>query len=221
MNYRQPFKMDWPVTQSYGETITSSFHTGIDYGCPLNTPILASADGSVVFAGWDKTGYGNLVILQHPDGRATLYAHLNSIHVALGEKVKQGSLLGHSGTTGNSTGPHLHFEARTQWNNYKTHFNPLSLPLTSVDDTVKTNPDTQTTATDTTNFLPQGPVMVIAPSGLFAHNQDFTAKQALPFGTKLTFTGKTTEHNGLTFCECTLWLAANDGQTQFLLPIQS
>lgn len=221
LTYRQPFKMDWPVTQSYGETITSSFHTGIDYGCPLNTPILASADGSVVFAGWDKTGYGNLVILQHPDGRATLYAHLNSIHVALGEKVKQGSLLGHSGTTGNSTGPHLHFEARTRWNDYKTHFNPINLPLITIDDNVQEN-NTNPTQNSEHFTLEKGPVMVIAPSGVFAHNENFTAKTPLPFGTKLTFTGKTTEYKNLTFCECTLWLAQqSEDQTHLLMNIQS
>lgn len=215
ITYRQPFKTDWPVTQKYGETITSSFHTGIDYACPLNTSILASADGTVVFAGLDKTGYGNMVILQHPDGLATLYAHLNSIHVVLGEKVKQGTLLGHSGNTGNSTGPHLHFEVRTQWNDYKTHFDPMTLPLTSVDDSVQVAANTESKA------LISGPVMVIAPFGVYAHNEGFTSKAALPYGTKLTFTGKTTEHNGFIFCECTVWVAQNDGSTKLLMNIQS
>lgn len=207
--YRQPFKMDWPITQKYGETYTSSFHTGIDYGCPLNTPILASADGTVVFAGWDKTGYGNMVIVQHSPECSTLYAHLSSIHVTVGEKVKQGELLGHSGTTGNSTGPHLHFEARRKWNDYKSHFDPFTLPLKSVDD--NTQPVLQPE-----QKLAAGPVTVIAPSGVFMHNMDFTSKQAVPYGTKLNFTGKTTQHNGLTFCECTVWIAESVGNMKLL-----
>ena len=216
ITYRQPFKMDWPVTQKYGETITSPFHTGIDYGCPLNTPILSSADGTVVFAGWDKTGYGNMVIVKHTDTCSTLYAHLSSIHVTLGEKVKQGALLGHSGTTGNSTGPHLHFEARRWWNDYKSHFDPLTLPLTTVDDTVKDRPQPATSNEQPAINLSEGPVIITAPSGVFAHNEDFTDKVPLPFGTKLTASEKTVERDGLTFRECRLWIAESDGETQLL-----
>lgn len=208
--------MDWPITQNYGETITSSFHTGIDYACPLNTPILASADGTVVFAGWDKTGYGNMVIVQHSQDCATLYAHLGSIHVSVGEKVKQGYLLGHSGSTGNSTGPHLHFEARKQWNDYKSHFDPFTLPLKSVYDNTESAPSDKQELK-----LTEGPVKVISPSGVFMHNMDFTSKQAIPYGTQLTFTGKTTEHIGLTFCECTVWIAESTGPIQLLENINS
>lgn len=208
MIFRQPFKNDWPITQNYGEKITSDFHTGIDYACPLNTPILASADGMVMFAGWDPTGYGNTVILRHSDDRATLYAHLGSIYVKVGENARQGSLLGHSGTSGNSTGPHLHFEARKQWNYYKSHFDPMLLPLTTVDDSVKLQKSEES--------LKPGMVKIIAPSGVWAHTPSFTEKTALPFGAVLNFTGKTTECNGLTFCECTLWLADNDGETDLL-----
>lgn len=223
MNYRQPFKMDWPITQDYGETVTSNFHTGIDYGCPLNTPILASGDGTVMFAGWDKTGYGNMVIVSHPDGQATLYAHLSSIHVNVGEKVRQGSLIGHSGSTGNSTGPHLHFEARKVWGDYKTHFDPKQLPLMSVVDQGEPNTnltnDAQLVVEE--KGLKTGPVIIEVPYGAYGHSPDFTSKQALPFGTKLNFTGKTIERNGLTFCECALWIAESDGELQILMNIQS
>ena len=205
ITYRQPFAKEWPITQGYGEKITSSFHTGIDYGCPLNTPILASADGQVVFAAWDNTGYGNFVIVEHKDGNATCYAHLSDISVKRWQNVRQGELLGHSGTTGNSTGPHLHFEARRFWNDYKSHFDPMTLPLMTVDDTVPSKVD-----------LKPGIVSVVAPSGVFAHMPDFSDKTILVYGTKLNFTGKTTKRNGLTFCECTLWIADNDGQTQLL-----
>lgn len=136
VSYRQPFRGEWPITQRYGEKITSAYHTGIDYGCPVGTHILASADGTVMAAGWDTTGYGFRVILKHGDGRATLYAHLDSISVNLHDKVLQGEEIGISGQTGKVTGPHLHFEARTNWSDYKSHFDPFTLPLRSVDDTI-------------------------------------------------------------------------------------
>lgn len=207
ITYRQPFSKEWPVTQGYGEKITSQFHTGIDYGCPMNTSILASAEGQVVFAGWDSTGYGNFVIVEHKDGNATCYAHLSSISVKRWQTVRQGELLGHSGSTGNSTGPHLHFEARRFWNDYKSHFDPMTLPLMTVDDSIPAHNKPS---------LAAGHVRVSAPSGVFAHMPDFSDKTILPYGSKLNFTGKTVERNGLTFCECTLWIADNDGQTQLL-----
>lgn len=210
MFFRQPFTKEWPVTQRYGEKITSSFHTGIDYGCPLGTPILASAEGTVVFAAWDKTGYGNTVIIRHTSDRSTLYAHLSDISVKLGEVVHQGTMIGHSGTTGNSTGPHLHFEARKQWNDYKSHFDPFQLPMMTVDDSIQT-PE------PVSNSLNAGKVEVCAPLGVYAHMPDFSSKMLLPYGTRLNFTGNTKEHNGLTFCECTLWIAKDDGEIPLLM----
>lgn len=141
ITFRQPFRGSWPITQKYGEKITSPFHTGIDYGTPENTPILASAAGQVMAAGWDSTGYGFRVIIRHTAGRSTLYAHLANYCVLQGDKVEQNQIIGYSGSTGNVTGPHLHFEARTQWADYKTHFDPLLLPLMSFADA---DPDTET-----------------------------------------------------------------------------
>ena len=138
--FRQPFRGEWPISQRYGEAITSSFHTGIDYACPTGTAILASADGQVTAAGWDMTGYGYRAIINHGSGRATLYAHLDQIQVRTGERVKQGQQIGLSGATGNVTGPHLHFEARKHWNDPASHFDPMQLPLTSVDDSLSEEP---------------------------------------------------------------------------------
>lgn len=213
MTYRQPFRNDWPITQRYGEQITSKFHTGIDYGCPLGTSILASSDGEVMFAAWDSTGYGNMVIISHAPDCATLYAHLSDISVVCGRTVRQGELIGHSGSTGNSTGPHLHFEARRKWNDYKTHFDPMSLPLMSVDDSIAERREAPTAGSGSLN---PGPCMVVAPSGVWAHNDSFTSKAILPYGTELTFTGKTKERGGLKFCECALWIAESDGETTLL-----
>lgn len=86
-------------------------HTGVDYGAPAGTPIQVVADGVVSFAGW-QTGYGNVVIVQHGGKQSTLYAHMSRMLVSNGAKVRQGQIIGHVGSTGWSTGPHLHFETR-------------------------------------------------------------------------------------------------------------
>lgn len=88
-------------------------HSGQDIGAPMNTTIIAADSGTVSIAanGWNG-GYGNYVIINHGNGRATLYAHMNSIAVTAGSKITQGDVVGYVGTTGKSTGPHLHFEVR-------------------------------------------------------------------------------------------------------------
>ena len=159
INYRQPFRGSYPITQCSGGTDTSAYHTGIDYGCPLGTEILASAEGIVRFAGWDNYGYGKCVIIQHLDFNATLYAHLSEILVKVGEKVTQGQLIGLSGSTGNSTGPHLHFEARKVWNGYTTHFDPMSLPMRSVDDSIP-----HTEQTNGKDLIPEGICEIVCTS---------------------------------------------------------
>ena len=86
-------------------------HKGVDYGAPSGTPIMSVADGSVKFAGW-QNGYGNAVEVVHGNGRSTFYAHMSHIAVRQGQKISQGELVGQVGSTGWSTGPHLHFEFR-------------------------------------------------------------------------------------------------------------
>lgn len=94
------------------------FHTGIDLAVPLGTPVFAAADGVVVQAGpmtdqsGDLVGYGNYVIVEHADGLRTLYAHLLAWTVKAGDSVQRGQLVGMVGSSGNSTGPHTHFEVR-------------------------------------------------------------------------------------------------------------
>lgn len=134
ITYRQPFRGEYRISQGYGEKDTSDFHTGIDYLCPTGTEILASADGIVMWAGWMEKGWGNLVILFHTNQVSTVYAHLYDVTVKPGQQVKQGELIGYSGNTGNSTGPHLHFEARKSWADYNSHFDPNKLPLMCVYD---------------------------------------------------------------------------------------
>jgi murein DD-endopeptidase MepM/ murein hydrolase activator NlpD len=94
------------LTQQY-----HSGHNGLDIAIPVGTPIQTTMDGQVVHAGWNNQGYGNLVIVENGEYR-TYYAHLSSIPVSVGETVQAGSTIGLSGNTGNSTGPHLHYEIR-------------------------------------------------------------------------------------------------------------
>ena len=84
-------------------------HKGIDISGRSGTPIVAPREGRVSFAGW-KGGYGNTVIIEHPDNFKTLYGHMKAIKVKVGDKVKLGDVIGLMGSTGKSTGPHLHFE---------------------------------------------------------------------------------------------------------------
>ncbi|MCR5249606.1 MAG: M23 family metallopeptidase [Lachnospiraceae bacterium] len=91
--------------------IGSSNHQGIDIATPTGTSIWASSGGTVGYAGWSG-GYGYLVTINHPDGWQTRYAHLSKIYVSVGQYVNQGQVIAASGSTGNSTGPHLHFELR-------------------------------------------------------------------------------------------------------------
>ncbi len=91
-------------------------HNGVDLAAPVGTPIVASADGTVIISrvngGWNG-GYGNFIVIAHNNGTQTLYSHMQSrTVVTLGQKVNQGDLVGYIGMTGHTTGPHLHFEIR-------------------------------------------------------------------------------------------------------------
>ena len=94
-----------------GPMWASGHHTGQDFSATAGTPILAAASGIVIFVG-DGGPYGNLTQLQHPDGVQTWYAHQSEIRVNVGDRVRPGTVIGSVGSTGNSTGPHLHFEVR-------------------------------------------------------------------------------------------------------------
>ena len=84
----------------------------MDIFAPSGTPIYAAKGGTVISAGWNNGGYGNLVIVSHGDGLTTAYAHMSQVIASVGQDVGAGTLLGLEGSTGNSTGPHLHFETR-------------------------------------------------------------------------------------------------------------
>ncbi len=108
----------WPVsgviTQKYW-----SGHAGIDIGAPTGTPVFASDSGFVVSVGWDNSGFGKTILIDHRNGYLTLYGHLGTFAVAVGDSVMKGRLIGRVGNTGRSTGPHLDFRIRQNgvWRN--------------------------------------------------------------------------------------------------------
>lgn len=103
-------RMAWPTT---GHNISQYFswrHTGVDIANRVGTPIYAAQAGTVVTRGWNSGGYGNQIVIQHADGKKTRYAHLSAFSVNVGQKVTKGQYIAAMGSTGRSTGPHLHFE---------------------------------------------------------------------------------------------------------------
>ncbi len=104
----------WPTDKRYlvGYNYNFRWHPGLDLGGLVGDPLYAADSGVVVYSGWNTYGYGNTVAIDHGNGWHTLYAHLSEIHVACGQAVEQGGVIGLAGSTGRSTGPHLHFEMR-------------------------------------------------------------------------------------------------------------
>lgn len=115
-SYGLQWPVSGPITSPFGYRVhpvygTRKLHTGIDISAAYGTPIAAAGDGTVIFAGW-QSGYGNTTIIDVGNGLATLYAHQSSIKVSEGQTVKRGQVIGAVGSTGTSTGNHLHFEVR-------------------------------------------------------------------------------------------------------------
>ncbi len=106
-----------PISSPFGmrtNPISGRFlmHTGIDIAAEMGTTVVAAAAGRVISAGWNDGGYGNMIIIDNGGSMSTLYAHLSQIFVGADQEVKEGQAIGAVGSTGNSTGPHLHFEVR-------------------------------------------------------------------------------------------------------------
>lgn len=98
-------------------------HKGIDIAAPRGTSIFVASEGEVVRTGYDAGGYGRFIEVRHPNGMSTLYAHLSRVDVARGDRLGSGERIGLVGSTGRSTGPHLHFEVRRD----QTQVNPTSV----------------------------------------------------------------------------------------------
>jgi len=112
--------MGWPVrgwiSSGFGPRSSpfsgsESFHAGIDIANDFGSPVRATADGVVAFSGWEG-GYGKLVVLDHGNGLRTLYGHNSALKVSVGQKIRRGTVLSLMGSTGESTGPHCHYEVR-------------------------------------------------------------------------------------------------------------
>ncbi|MCX5403379.1 LysM peptidoglycan-binding domain-containing M23 family metallopeptidase [Streptomyces sp. NBC_00335] len=107
-----------------GSMWSSGYHTGVDFAASSGTTVKAVGAGTVVSAGWSGS-YGNEVVIRHADGKYSQYAHLSQLSVSSGQSVTGGQTIGLSGSTGNSTGPHLHFEIRTG-PSYGSDIDPLA-----------------------------------------------------------------------------------------------
>jgi len=117
----------WPttgeVTSPYGlRWGGTDFHPGMDIANDMGTPIVATADGVVDYAGWNSGGYGNMVDIDHGNGIMTRYGHASQVVVSAGQHVKRGQLIAYMGSTGFSTGPHVHYEVHVNGN----RVNPIS-----------------------------------------------------------------------------------------------
>jgi murein DD-endopeptidase MepM/ murein hydrolase activator NlpD len=116
-------KFAWPISGHITQRF-SWYHRGMDIATTIGTPIVAADSGKVVVAGWpDNSGYGNRIVIDHGNGYQTWYAHLSKIAVSVGQTVNRGDLVGLEGSTGRSTGPHLHFEIRRNG----VHLNPAEM----------------------------------------------------------------------------------------------
>jgi hypothetical protein len=117
-----------PIGDGFGAPRSDHRHQGIDFPVPFGTRVGAAGVGTTIFAGYNYGGFGNLVVIQHRLGFTTWYAHLSSITTWVGEQVVGGTRIGYVGSTGASTGPHLHFEGR----HYYTPIDPAPLLLAPV-----------------------------------------------------------------------------------------
>ncbi|MFB6812097.1 M23 family metallopeptidase [Streptomyces sp. NPDC056387] len=117
------------ATFGKGGTMWSHKHSGQDFACPVGTPVKAASAGTIVKAGpgggGDGPAYGNAIVIKHANNTYSQYAHLSKIQVRIGQKVAKGAQIALSGNTGNSSGPHLHFEIRTT-PNYGSAINPVT-----------------------------------------------------------------------------------------------
>jgi murein DD-endopeptidase MepM/ murein hydrolase activator NlpD len=113
---RKPVLGEIDISSGFGMRIdpfirAPALHTGMDFRAETGDPVRATADGNVTIAGW-QGGYGKMVEIDHGNGLATRYAHLSDIGVKVGQRVRAGFIVGKVGSTGRSTGPHLHYETR-------------------------------------------------------------------------------------------------------------
>jgi hypothetical protein len=208
MQLRKPFDGNYPITQKYGEKYTNEAgHNGIDYALPFGTPVLAASDGEVWKAGIDNTGYGNYVILKHAWNAGTVYGHLRNWNVIPGQSVKAGDIIGYSGNSGNSTGPHLHFEYRLTYNDWKSATDP---DLFLVGASAQTDQPVSSTGWAEV-VCEEGANMRETPAGAL--------KTWIPKGVRVHLTGNSSVANNLTWVEIDggYWVARVDSEGTTLI----
>ena len=115
------------------------FHSGLDIAAPSGAPVVAAGSGTVISAGWNG-GYGKAIIIQHSDTQQTIYGHLSEVSVQPGQTIAAGTVIGLVGSTGNSTGPHLHFESRMPTNGVWTAVDPTQEIQYAVDNLRRSMP---------------------------------------------------------------------------------
>lgn len=207
---RQPFVGDYPISMGFGETYPGLYtlantHKGIDYMTPENTPILAAADARVLRIGYEPKGYGNYVHLIHIDGSGTIYAHLNRHCTYNSAIVKKGDVIGYSGNTGNSTGPHLHFEFRLQADKQSTAKDP-KLYMQSVVDFPQNQNQAQYAPIQTpvnlkpnTQRIDGGLCEVVCDEANIRDAENFMVKGCLRFGAKCVVSPDVVWYNNLPY----------------------
>ena len=221
MNY--PLK-NYIVTQKFGETITDpKGHTGIDLWQPVGTPVYAAEGGDVIASGIINNSYGNsqygkCILIDHKNGYYTFYAHLDTILVTVGQSVISGAKIGTVGQTGNVTGPHLHFEIRTNPNWNRSYFiNPEALcgmaidkPVIQTNKPINLNPNLK----DIKNVKVANDLLNMRD--IAGYSGKIIAE--LKKGTKLTITGNKIVKDGLEWYPVELkgYVAASDGYTTLL-----
>ena len=117
----KPISSGYTITSRFGPRASGN-HSGLDIAAPIGTDIHAAASGTVTVSGWTNSGYGNYIIIDHGDGVQTLYGHCSQLYVSEGQYVNQGDVIGAVGSTGNSTGPHLHLEIRVNGARYNPQY---------------------------------------------------------------------------------------------------
>ncbi|WP_427160956.1 M23 family metallopeptidase [Aliinostoc sp. HNIBRCY26] len=148
----------WPTTGYISQGFRKYKHEGIDIAGPIGTPIMAAAAGTVIKVGWDEWGLGNAVEIKHSDGSVTVYGHNSSLLVSKGQQVQQGQIIAKMGSTGNSTGSHLHFEI---YPNGKVASDPQRLLASPVASHTPPSPISSTAAGGYQSHKPQS---IVKPS---------------------------------------------------------
>jgi len=162
----------WPSHGIISQGFNRNRHIGIDIAGPPGTPIIAAATGQVVKSGWDDWGLGNAVRIHHSDGSFTVYGHNRRLLVKNGQQVSQGEVIAEMGTTGNSSGPHLHFEVHP--------YDMVSVvdPIIALPPLVAGKIPSQQIATATTSSSRGGTLTRIVSSPVT--NQDISPSQSIP-----------------------------------------